>query len=110
MNLNPENLGVPLRDDGQGVLRVAGTRVSLDTLIGAFHRGATPEEIAQDYSTLKLADVYATIAYYLQNRLEVDAYLREQQRRGQEIQQRMEAAFDPVGIRERLLARRKETA
>jgi hypothetical protein len=78
--------------------------------VGAFRRGATPEEIVQDYSSLKLGDVYATIAYYLQNRVAVDAYLQQQQQMGQQIQQQMEAAFDPTGVRERLLARRKETA
>jgi uncharacterized protein (DUF433 family) len=110
MSLHPESLGVPLKADASGTLRVGGTRVSLDTVLGAFRRGATPEEIVQDYSSLKLGDVYASIAYYLQNRTAVDAYLQEQQRRGQQIQQQMEAAFDPVGVRERLLARRKETA
>jgi uncharacterized protein (DUF433 family) len=89
---------------------MAGTRVSLDTIVGAFRCGATPEEIVQDYSSLKLGDVYATIAYYIQNRPAVDAYVQEQQRKGREIQQQMEAAFDPTGVRERLLARRKETA
>ena len=110
MSLNLDNLGVPLKTDVQGVVRVGGTRVSLDTVVGAFRRGATPEEIVQDYSSLKLGDVYATIAYYLQNRLAVDAYLQEQQQKGQEIQQQIEAVFDPAGIRERLLARRKESA
>ena len=57
---------VPLTvDDDRRVFRVSGTRVTLDTLIGAFKRGATPEEIAQDYSAVPLADVYAAIAYCL---------------------------------------------
>ena len=110
MSLDPKNLGVPLKADAHGVIRVGGTRVSLDTVVGAFHRGATPEEIAQDFSSLTLGDVYATIAYYLQNRAAVNAYLQEQQQKGLQIQQQMEAAFDPTGVRERLLARRKETA
>jgi len=110
MSPNPEKLGVPLQADAHGVIRMAGTRVSLDTVLGAFRRGATPEEIVQDYSSLDLGDVYATIAYYLKNRPVVDAYLQEQQRKGQEVQHQMEAEFDPAGIRERLLARRKETA
>jgi uncharacterized protein (DUF433 family) len=110
MSPNGDNLAVPLRTDSSGVIRIGETRVSLDTVIGAFRRGATPEEIVQDYSSLKLADVYATIAYYLQNRPIIDAYLHDQRRKGEEIRHQMEAAFDPTGIRERLLARRKETA
>jgi hypothetical protein len=37
---------VPLHTDADGVVRVAGTRVTLDTVVGAFEAGATAEEIA----------------------------------------------------------------
>jgi uncharacterized protein (DUF433 family) len=110
MSLIFDPLAVPLQTDAHGVVRVGGTRVALDTVIGAFARGATPEEIVQDYSSLSLADVYAVIAYYLRNRPSVDAYLQEQRQQGEAIQRQMEAAYDPTGVRERLLARRKETA
>ena len=33
----------------QGTWRVAGTRVSIDSVIYAFWAGATPEEICQDF-------------------------------------------------------------
>lgn len=36
---------VPLDTDRDGVFRVGGTRVTLDTVVGAFTDGATPEEI-----------------------------------------------------------------
>ena len=67
-------LPVVVGENGR-VIRVAGTRVTLDTLIGAFKRGATPEEIAQDYSAVSLPDVYAVITYYLRHRSDVDEYL-----------------------------------
>jgi uncharacterized protein (DUF433 family) len=110
MSLAFDPLVVPLKIDADGVARVGGTRVTLETLVGAFRRGATPEEIVQDYSSLHLADVYAVIAYYLRDRAAVDAYLLVQQQRSEAIQRQMEALFDPTGVRERLLARRKETA
>jgi uncharacterized protein (DUF433 family) len=105
-----ENLPVPLRVDPHGVVRVGGTRVTLDTVVGAFRRGATPEEIVQDYSSLDLADIYAVVAYYLRNRPGVEAYLEEQRQQGEAIQRQMESFYPPAGIRERLLARRKEPA
>lgn len=76
MNLPAVSDPIPLvaTEDGR-VIRVTGTRVTLDTLIGAFKRGATPEEIAQDYSAVSLADVYAVITYYLRHRSEVEEYL-----------------------------------
>lgn len=97
----------PLRIDEHGVLIVGGTRVPLDTVIGAFHEGATPEEIVIRYDALHLADVYEVIAFYLNNRTRVDEYLDERGRQAEEIRREIEARFPPAEIRERLLARRK---
>ena len=66
---------IPLEADVDGVVRVGGTRVTLDTVVIAFMEGATAEEILYQYPSLNLADVYAVIAYYLQRRSEVEAYL-----------------------------------
>ena len=96
----------PIRFDRDGVARIAGTRVTLDTLIIAFHQGATPEEMAQQYPVLRLPDIYTVIAYYLHHRDEVDAYLEQRQRDSLAVRQENEARFDPTGIRERLMARR----
>lgn len=97
----------PLSLDRAGVLRVAGTRVSLDSVVHAFDEGATPEEIAQDFPTLDLAAIYSVIGYYLQNRDEVEQYLdRRKDERG-ELKTELEARFSPQGLRERLLARRR---
>src|SRR4030095_15465282 len=48
----------PLTTTTDGVVVVTGTRVSLDLIIAAFTSGATAEEIAQQYPTVALADVY----------------------------------------------------
>jgi uncharacterized protein (DUF433 family) len=96
----------PLRTDSDGVIRVGDTRVTLATIVSAFHQGATAETIVQQYPTLTLADVYAVIGYYLRHQDEVDAYLAEQQQEADKIRQQNEARFNPVGIRSRLLARR----
>ncbi len=98
---------VPLSADEAGVLRVAGTRVSLDSVIYAFDEGATPEEIAQDFPTLELASVYSIISYYLQNRAEVEFYLAQRAVEREELKKETETRFDPQGVRERLLARKR---
>lgn len=54
---------------------------------------------------VSLADVYAIFAYYLRHRPEVEIYLAEQEREGEEIRTRIEAAFPPEGLRAKLLAR-----
>ncbi len=97
---------VPLVADRDGIMRVGGTRVTLDTVVAAFHEGATAEEIAQQYPSLRLADVYAVIGYYLRHQSEVAAYLEERRQQMIEARRENEARFDPAGVRERLLARR----
>lgn len=98
---------VPLTMNDAGVLRVTGTRVSLDSVIYAFNEGATPEEIVQQYPTLDLKDVYAVSSHYLQNRDEIEKYLTQRQVERQELKRELETRFNPNGLRERLLARKQ---
>jgi uncharacterized protein (DUF433 family) len=58
-----------------GVYRVAGSRVSLDSVVCAFLRGESPEGIAEGFPALVPAQVFGALAYYLDRREEVDAYL-----------------------------------
>jgi uncharacterized protein (DUF433 family) len=97
----------PLQVDDEDVCRVGGTRVTLDTLVAAFRQGSTAEEIALQYPALSLTDVYATIAYYLQNRQEIDVYLADRGAEALRTRDEIEKRFPPAEIRERLLARRK---
>jgi len=97
---------VPLAADGDGVIRVAGTRVTLDTVTEAFEQGATAEEIVQQYPSLSLADVYSVLGYLLRHQAEVAAYLDQRAERRNAVRQEHERRFDPQGVRGRLLARR----
>jgi uncharacterized protein (DUF433 family) len=97
---------IPIETDADGVIRVAGTRVTLDTLVAAFNEGATAEEIVQQYTSLELGDVYTVIGYYLHNRAEVEQYLERRREAASRVRRENEARFDPEGIRDRLLARR----
>jgi uncharacterized protein (DUF433 family) len=97
---------VPVVLDADGVARIGATRVTLDTLVGAFEEGATAEEIAHQYPSLHLADIYSVIGYYLRRRQDVDTYLRERQSLAGTIRAQNESRFDPQGVRARLMARR----
>lgn len=96
---------LPLKTDGEGVVRVGNTRVTLDTVVVAFKEGATAEEIVYQYPSLRLADVYAVLGYYLQQQPEVEAYLSQRQQIAAVVRQQNETRFNQQGIRERLLAR-----
>ena len=106
MTLTIEVQPLPLSMDGDSVVRVGGTRVTLDTVIAAFAEGATPEEIAYQYPSLRLSDIYSVISYYLGQRGEVEAYLAQRREQAATVRRQNEARFDPHGVRDRLLARR----
>jgi uncharacterized protein (DUF433 family) len=63
----------------EGVYRVAGTRVSLDSIVYAFLDGHTAESIQQSFPMLTLEQVYGAITYYLGHREAIETYLREQE-------------------------------
>jgi uncharacterized protein (DUF433 family) len=98
---------VPLVPGADGVMRVGGTRVTLDTILAAFSKGATAEEIAQQYPSVSLADVYQVIAYSLRHTPEVEAYLTRRREENREVRKANESRWPPDGIRARLLARRR---
>jgi uncharacterized protein (DUF433 family) len=98
---------VPIHTDAEGVVRVAGTRVTLESVVDAFETGATAEEIAQQYPTVPLVDVYSVITYYLRHKPDVDAYRVEREAAAGRVREEVERRFASTGVRERLLARRR---
>jgi len=98
---------VPLAKDAHGVYRVGGTRVTLDVVIRAFNRGATAEEIVQEFPSLQLPDVYQVIGYYLKRRVDLAVYFDEREREEKALLDAHQDEWSPKGLRERLLARRK---
>jgi uncharacterized protein (DUF433 family) len=96
----------PIQADDDGVLRVGGTRVRLQTIINAFKSGSAAEEILLKYPSLYLTDSYAIITYYLGSREEVEVYLEERRRIEEVVRRENETRFTPAGVLERLLAPR----
>lgn len=96
---------LPLRLDAQGTIRVGRSRVTLDTVVEAYRRGDSPEVIARQFPAVTLAEVYATIAYYLQHQAEMDAYLRARARAAAPLLGELADRCNPVGLRGRLQAR-----
>jgi len=107
MSLAVKTDPTPLHADEHGIVRVGGTRVTLDQVVGAFREGATAEEIALRFSCLDLADVYAAVAYYLNHREAVDRYVAEQAVLAEAERRRHAQPLDAGALRERLQARRR---
>ena len=110
MSLTIEVQTIPLKADKDGIMRVGQTRVTLDTVVHSFEQGHTAEEIVSHFPALRLADVYAVIAYYLNNQTEVQSYLLRQHEASQEIWEQVESKADYQAFRERLLARHQTKA
>jgi hypothetical protein len=53
--------------------------------------GDSPEQILEGFPSLILADIYAVIAYYLNHKDEIDAYLRRRDAEAERIHREIEA-------------------
>lgn len=91
----------PLRTDDHGVVRIGDTRVTLSSVVRCYQRGDSPESIHEGFPSVSLADVYATITYYLRHREEVDAYLVAEDSEAERIRHEIEADHPPE-LREKL--------
>ena len=60
---------------GPNVIRIKGHRINLEDIVDYYREGYSPEQIAQEFPGLSLEKIYATIAYYLHNKVEVDAHM-----------------------------------
>jgi uncharacterized protein (DUF433 family) len=109
-----EAVPVPLRDDGQGGLRVGTTRVSLESVLYMYQQGASPVDIVRAFDTLELADVYVVLAWALRHVEQVDSYLNRREQEAAEMRLQLErAGVTPTqeqgaNLKERLLGRRKD--
>jgi uncharacterized protein (DUF433 family) len=99
---------VPLEQDDQGTIRVKSSRITLETLLAFFKKGATAEEIFESFPTLDLADIYSIIAYYLHHQAQVEEYLQEQDAKATKTRQKIESRYPTSEIRARMIALRNQ--
>ena len=67
---------------------IAGTRVRVMDIVGAYKAGV-PDEQLQDYFSsrpLTLSEIHAALAYYYDHREEIDAAFAEDEELGQEAE------------------------
>lgn len=95
----------PLRWDEAGGIRIGQSRVTLDSILASYHKGSTPEEIAVQYPVLSLAEIYGAIAYYLNHRQQIDAYLEQRRQAAHELRQQLTQQHNLTDLRQRLQAR-----
>jgi uncharacterized protein (DUF433 family) len=96
----------PYVEQRDGVYWVAGTRVTLDSLVYALLAGQTAESIAQSFPVLTLEQVYGAITFYLANQADIEAYMRQEEADFVTIQQALRSR-DPMFYQKLSDARRK---
>lgn len=76
-----------------GRLRMNGTRITVNQIVVWYTQGYAPEEIADQYPHLTLAQVYTALAYYHANREEIEADLTAEKMEADRLQQEYQPAL-----------------
>jgi uncharacterized protein (DUF433 family) len=99
-----------ITQDADGQIHLTGHRISIQDVVDFYNEGYSPEMLLGQYPTLSLPLIHKTIAFYLENQAEIDAYIArcesaiEEQRANakhgpsiRELQKRMEAVARAEG-------------
>lgn len=93
-------------EERDGNYYIAGTRVSLDSIVYALRRGESPETIRHNFEALTPEEVCGAIAYYQANRAAVDVCLIRQDEKWAEGRRNAEPL--PASLREKIMRAREE--
>lgn len=99
---------VPLTYGEDGIIRIRGSRVTLDSLVHAFQQGASAEQIQDSFPSVALRDIYGALAYYLEHQEQVEVYLREQLRSAEALRQSIENRPNVASFRAMIRTRRSQ--
>jgi uncharacterized protein (DUF433 family) len=82
--------------------RIDGHRITVEN-VAIWHErmGMSPDEIVSSYPSITLADVHAALAYYYENREQIDASIREGERFIEEMK-----AKSPPSLLQQMLRQR----
>ena len=100
---------LPLTQTEQGTIRITGSGVNLEAIVYQYKQGESAEAIHESFPSLRLADIYAVISYYLNHREQVNDYLRDQEKKARTVREDIES--DPAyksrvdELRQRIKAR-----
>jgi len=87
-------------EERDGGYYIAGTRISLDSIVHAFQDGESPEGILRSFPMAgPLVQIYGAITFYLENKEKVETYLKEQDRRWEELAQTQAKSDSPLAKR-----------
>ena len=90
-----------------GELLLTGHRIGLFHVVHYYNEGFSPEMLVCQYPTLPLSLIHKVIAFYLENRSDVDAYVASCQTELNRQREASDRRLDLASLRERLGSRQK---
>ncbi|MGH7200293.1 MAG: DUF433 domain-containing protein [Planctomycetaceae bacterium] len=90
-----------LTQTADGEILLTGHRIDLFHVVHYYNEGYSPEMLATQYPSLSLALIHKVIAFYLENRQEVDEYV-SRYRADLEQQRAAGKHLDVASLRQRL--------
>ena len=82
---------VPFYVMENGGARLNGCRVALEGVVIMYQQGHSAEEIHENLPTAGLAEIHASIAYYLRHQAEVQGYIDEIERETEQVMAKAES-------------------
>ncbi len=108
LNLDERPSYIKSRD---GCYYVAGTRISLESVVHQFKEGLSPETIQREcFPALTLEQVYGVCTYYLRHREEVEKYLKEAEQDFAQLAEQLEEKYPGLLHRREHLRQLRERA
>ena len=96
-----------LTQDTDGFVHVTGHRVGLQHLIHYYQEGFSPEMLACEYPAVSLAEIHKVIAFYLENRVDVEGYITDCESQMDEHRRSTETGPSIAELRQRLQTTRR---
>jgi uncharacterized protein (DUF433 family) len=88
-----------------GTITSVSRGITLASIVYSFREALSAETIRDEFSDLRLDQVYRALVYYLANQQTVDAYLQAKERRFREL-----ATHQPQLLRERIRTAKTKAA
>lgn len=101
-------LTTPLEVWEDGTIRVTGSRITLDVIVRQFKLGSTAEQLQEDFPSLTLREIYAVLAFYLEQTEMVEDYLKNQKIEAEKSIDFIERHLPTENLRALIRARQRE--
>ncbi len=89
-------------------IRIKGTRVGIESVLYDYvYRNQTAEQIAENFPSVELEQIYATILYYLNDRERVEQYLLDWMSFSRKMREVQKKNLPPVVLRLRKIKSEK---